>query len=86
MDTNRAGTAFAALGQPVRVNALRLLLRAGQDGLAAGEIAAALDGLPDTMSANLAVLMRAGLIRNRREGRTIRHFADFDGLRGYCPS
>lgn len=82
MDTNRAATAFAALGQPVRVDVLRLLVRAGHDGLAAGEIAAALDSLPNTMSANLAVLMRAGLIRNRREGRTIRYFADFDGLRG----
>ena len=34
------------------------------------------------MSANLAVLMRAGLIRNERKGRNIQYFADMDGVRG----
>jgi hypothetical protein len=34
------------------------------------------------MSANLAVLHNAGLIRNTREGRAIRYFADMDGMQG----
>ncbi|MEO1001228.1 MAG: helix-turn-helix domain-containing protein, partial [Pseudomonadota bacterium] len=60
----------------------RILMRAGTSGLAAGEIAAALDVRQNTMSANLAVLRGAGLVRTRREGRSIRYFADTRGVRG----
>lgn len=48
----------------------------------AGEISEALGVKQNTLSANLAILMNAGLLRNVREGRTIRYFADLDGLRG----
>jgi hypothetical protein len=34
------------------------------------------------MSANLGILARAGLIRSVREGRSIRYFADMEGMRG----
>jgi DNA-binding transcriptional ArsR family regulator len=34
------------------------------------------------MSANLTVLLNAGLVRNERQGRSIRYFADFDAVRG----
>lgn len=50
--------------------------------MSAGELGKRMEVLQNTMSANLAVLTRAGLIRNRREGRSIRYFADMDGLRG----
>lgn len=82
MDDSAALDAFAALGQPTRLGAFRLLIKAGEGGMTAGEIATALGARQNTMSANLSVLTRAGLIRNRREGRSIRYFADMDGLRG----
>lgn len=82
MDKSSALDAFAALGQPTRLDAFRLLIKAGEAGLAAGEVSDALGVRQNTMSANLSVLMRAGLIRSRREGRSIRYFADMDGLRG----
>jgi len=82
MDKNRALAAFSALSQPTRLDVFRLLLRAGPKGMAAGEIAAALDVRQNTMSANLAVLHQAGLVRNSREGRSIRYFADLAGTRG----
>ncbi|MCZ0812243.1 metalloregulator ArsR/SmtB family transcription factor [Roseovarius sp. EGI FJ00037] len=82
MDKTHALTAFGALSQATRLDVLRLLIRAGADGMAAGEIATALDARQNTMSANLAVLMQAGLIRNARQGRSIRYFADLEGLRG----
>ena len=47
-----------------------------------GEIAAALDQKQNTASVNLSILLRAGLIRNERDGRTVRYFADFDGIGG----
>ncbi|MGM0742080.1 MAG: ArsR/SmtB family transcription factor [Pseudomonadota bacterium] len=82
MDKTHALTAFGALSHATRLDVLRLLIRAGADGMAAGEIATALDARQNTMSANLAVLMQAGLIRNARQGRSIRYFADLEGLRG----
>lgn len=82
MDKTNALTAFAALGQETRLDVFRLLVRAGSGGMLAGEIGARLGVRQNTMSANLAVLLHAGLVRNRREGRAIRYFADFDGIRG----
>lgn len=82
MDFNQSLVALSALGQETRLHVFRLLIKAGPKGLQAGEISDALNVRQNTMSANLSVLMRAGLIRNAREGRTIRYFADFDGIRG----
>ena len=50
--------------------------------MTAGEISDTLGVRQNTMSANLSILSRAGLIRNRREGRSIRYFANMDGMRG----
>lgn len=82
MDKSNALSAFAALSQPNRLDAFRLLIKAGTDGMAAGEIAEALGAKQNTMSANLSVLAQAGLVKNTREGRSIRYFVDMQGLRG----
>jgi len=82
MDKKNALTAFSALSQPTRLDVFRLLLKAGETGMAAGEISDALGVRQNTMSANLSVLHQAGLVRNTREGRSIRYFADLDGTRG----
>ena len=75
-------SAFGALSQPTRLQVFRLLVKAGARGMLAGEIAETLDVRQNTMSANLAVLLRSGLARNDREGRAIRYYADMDGVRG----
>ncbi|MEM6588607.1 MAG: helix-turn-helix domain-containing protein [Pseudomonadota bacterium] len=82
MDTTKASLSFSALSQPMRLDVFRLLIKSGRDGMQAGEISAAMGVKQNTMSANLSVLHRAGLIRNQREGRAIRYFADFDGTQG----
>ncbi|MHA7776196.1 ArsR/SmtB family transcription factor [Roseibium sp. M-1] len=81
MDIKDALSAFAALGQETRLKVFRLLINAGPAGMSAGDIGQALDVRQNTMSANLAVLLQAGLVRNEREGRSIRYFADMDGTR-----
>ena len=81
MEKTQALAALAALSQPTRLDAFRLLVKAGRDGMRAGEIVAALGVRPNTLSANLATLLHAGLIRNVREGRAIRYYADMDGVR-----
>lgn len=82
MDKNAALLAFAALSQETRLDVFRLLIAAGPGGLLAGEIGERLGVRQNTMSANLAVLDRAGLVVNRREGRNVRYIADFDGIDG----
>jgi DNA-binding transcriptional ArsR family regulator len=82
MEKTRALDAFAALSQPSRLDAFRLLIQAGGAGMSAGEVGDALGARQNTMSTNLSILVRAGLIRSVREGRSIRYFADMDGMRG----
>ncbi len=82
MDKIATLSAFAALSQETRMDTFRLLITAGGAGMNAGDIATTLDVKQNTLSANLSVLLQAGLVRNQREGRSIRYFADTDGLRG----
>ncbi|TCD14246.1 ArsR/SmtB family transcription factor [Oricola cellulosilytica] len=81
MDKSSAVEALHALAQETRLEVFRLLVRCGNDGMVAGEIASTLGVRQNTMSSNLAVLARAGLVRNERNGREIRYFAEFDGMR-----
>ena len=74
-------TGFAALARETRLKTVCMLARAGDAGMLSGEIGEALDIRPNTTSTNLGILLSAGLIRNRREGRTVRYFANPDGLR-----
>ncbi len=75
-----AAESFSALSQPTRIDVLRLLIRAGREGLPAGDIGERLGVRQNTMSANLSILLRAGLVRNQRQGRSIRYFADLEGI------
>ena len=58
----------------------RLLVRAGPEGVAAGEIARSLGITPNTLSAQLNVLSNAGLISCRRDGRSIIYAADYQAM------
>ena len=69
--------ALSALAHEGRLAIFRLLVKAGPDGVAAGEIARKLDILPNTLSASLTLLSHAGLIASRREGRSIIYSADY---------
>ena len=81
METNQALEAFQALSQETRLAALRLLVPAGPNGLAAGVIAERLAVQPSTLSTHLGILERAGLVASRREARHIFYAAQYEGLR-----
>lgn len=81
MEKNHALASLSALAHDMRIDIFRLLVQAGPGGLAAGEIADALDLRASTLSNNLTVLTQAGLIRGSREGRSIRYVAEMDGMR-----
>jgi|TARA_R100000005_G_scaffold89421_1_gene59962 DNA-binding transcriptional ArsR family regulator len=81
MEIKNALAALSALSQQTRLEIFRLLVKKGADGLAAGDIADVLDVRPNTLSANLVILVNAGLLRNERQGRSIRYFVDMQGMR-----
>jgi len=66
MDKTSAARAFSALAQETRLDVFRMLVRAGSDGMAAGDIARAAGVPHNTMSAHLSVLANAGLVGARR--------------------
>jgi DNA-binding transcriptional ArsR family regulator len=72
--------ALSALAQETRLDIFRLLVQAGTDGVPAGRIATRL-GLPSaTLSFHLNQLRHAGLIRYRREGRSLIYSAEYGAM------
>ena len=80
MKAAAAITSLSALAHEHRLAVFRMLVQAGPDGRAAGEIAEALDLAPSSLSFHLAHLTRARLIVVRREGRSLIYSADFDAM------
>ncbi|HEX4080841.1 MAG TPA: metalloregulator ArsR/SmtB family transcription factor [Rhizomicrobium sp.] len=72
---------LSALAQDGRLAVFRALVKAGPDGMAAGDIARALDVAANTLSAQLLLLSNAQLVRARRDGRSIIYSANFDSMR-----
>jgi ArsR family transcriptional regulator len=80
MESSTALQCLSALAHEGRLDVFRLLVQAGPEGMAAGEIARKSGTAANTMSAQLLILSNAGLITARREGRSIIYAADFDGM------
>jgi DNA-binding transcriptional ArsR family regulator len=86
MKIDTAARCLAKLGNPLRLEAFRLLVRAGHHGLAVGEIQAHLRIPASTLSHHILHLVHAGLIEQQREGRSLRcrvAYAQVDALLGY---
>jgi ArsR family transcriptional regulator, arsenate/arsenite/antimonite-responsive transcriptional repressor len=81
MEKAQAVTALAALAQDNRLDVFRLLVQAGPDGLAAGEVAASLGLPPNTLTFHFDRLRQAGLVTVRRDGRSMIYAARFDIVR-----
>jgi DNA-binding transcriptional ArsR family regulator len=71
---------LSALAQPHRLAAFRLLVAAGPNGMAAGDIATRLNVPASSLSFHLAHLRRAGLAVQRRAGRSLFYAADFAAM------
>ena len=80
MDSPRAIKRLSALAQDSRLAVFRLLVKAGPEGVAAGEIARQLEITANTLSTHLGILANADLVTSRREGRSIIYAADYDGM------
>jgi DNA-binding transcriptional ArsR family regulator len=80
MESSTAVAALSALAQENRLEAFRLLVQAGPQGIAAGEVSERLGIAPATLSFHLAQLRHAGLAKVRRQGRSLIYSADYEGM------
>ena len=76
MESFRNVEAFAALGHPGRLAVFRLLARRAPDSVRPSEIAQALGMKPNTLSVNVAGLVRAGLVTSERRGKSVFYAID----------
>jgi DNA-binding transcriptional ArsR family regulator len=72
---------LAALGSPVRLAILRLVVQGDAEGTVVGDLQAKLDIPWSTLSHHLERLSSAALLKQRSEGRFIYYRADFPALR-----
>jgi ArsR family transcriptional regulator, arsenate/arsenite/antimonite-responsive transcriptional repressor len=72
MDIDTAARRLAELGNPIRLQIVRLLVRAGREGLAIGELQSRLGVPASTLAFHLRGLVTAGLVDQRKEGRVVR--------------
>jgi DNA-binding transcriptional ArsR family regulator len=82
MESTQVVTALAALAQPTRLAAYRLLVACGPEGMAAGQIAEKLNASAATMSFHFKTLSYAGLIESRQDGRFVYYSANFEVMNG----
>lgn len=71
MEKKRARMAMSALSQETRLAVFMLLIDAGDAGLAAGAISETTKTSPTAMSAHLAILSQAGLVKSKKVGRKV---------------
>ncbi len=71
---------LSALSQENRLETFRLLVKAGPEGMPAGEVAAALGLPPNTLTFHFDRLRNAGLVTVKREGRSMIYAARIDAI------
>lgn len=78
----RALQIMSALAQGSRFAAFVALVEALPGGMASSDIAAAIQTTPNTMSAHLSILERAGLVSSEKVGRSVIYRAETDPVEG----
>jgi len=81
MKLDDAANILAKIGNPTRLKIVRLLVRAGDDGLAVGKIQKKLNIPGSTLTHHIAHLKSAGVIRQERHQATLICKMEFDVLR-----
>ncbi len=81
MESAAAIRALSALAHRGRLWVFRVLVQAGPEGVAAGDLARSTGSLANTLSTNLNILTAAGLVASRREGRSIVYTAEYERMR-----
>jgi len=77
MKIEDAAASLEALGNPTRLAVYRLLVRAGEDGLAVGQLQKRLKIAASTLSHHLRALITVGLVSQERQGTTLTCHANY---------
>lgn len=75
MNISTATKTFEALSSPIRLNIFKLLVKYGDDGVVAGDIATQLEIPSTNLSFHLKALLHSGLVSVEQEGRFLRYRA-----------
>lgn len=82
MKLDIAAARLEALGNPTRLRIYRMLVRAGEDGMAVGRLQERLDIAASTLSHHLKALVGVDLVTQTREGTTLICHTNYDVMRG----
>ena len=82
MDTKSAVLLLSSIAQEARLEIFRLLVQAGTEGLAAGEIGEKLQIPSSTLSFHLKELSTSGLIQSKQVSRYIYYSANYASMNG----
>ncbi len=81
MQVDDAATILAKIGNPTRLRIVRLLVRAGDEGLPVGAIQKQLDIPGSTLTHHIGHLKSAGVIRQERQQATLICRMEYNVLR-----
>lgn len=79
-DINQIAKSLKELGHPTRLAIFKRVIKAGHQGIAVGDIQQQLEIPGSTLSHHISSLASAGLLIQRREGRTLFCVAQYDAL------
>lgn len=83
MNLDIAAKAMDALGNPVRLEVYRSLVRAGRPGLSIGEVQTRVGGVPrSTLAHHLSKLVAAGLVTQQKDGASVMSHANYAVMEG----
>lgn len=82
MEVNEVAKALKELGHPTRLTIYKKVVKAGHQGVAVGTIQDELNIPGSTLSHHISSLASAGLLSQRREGRTLFCIAQYQCLIG----
>ncbi|WP_456386623.1 ArsR/SmtB family transcription factor [Profundibacter sp.] len=71
LSVEQAASTFAALGSQQRLSVLRILVRAGDDGIPIGELGKRSGITGSTLTHHVKILTQAGLVQQTKRGRSI---------------
>jgi DNA-binding transcriptional ArsR family regulator len=80
MEIEVMAKAFKELGHPTRLAIFKRLVKAGWQGIAVGAVQEELKIPGSTLSHHISGLASAGLIKQRREGRTLYCVVEYEKL------
>jgi len=86
MDIEQAARQLEALGNPTRLRVYRTLVRAGQNGLAVGQLQGRIGIAASTLSHHLKRLVDTGLVTQERQATTLicrAHYPSMNALLGF---